>query len=71
MFPLRALGVRAIRHPCAIPERQWFHLLTRPAPKPRLAAGGIRALMVPLGQLGHEAKAASSGRTQVGGHSRG
>jgi hypothetical protein len=48
-----------------------FHLLTTPAPKPRLVAGGIRALMVPLGQLGHEAKAASSGRTQVGGHSRG
>jgi hypothetical protein len=34
----------------------------------RQAASG---LMVPLGQLGHEAKAASSGRTQVGGHSRG
>jgi hypothetical protein len=50
---------------------QWFHLLTRPVPKPRLAAGGIQALMVPLGQLGHEAKAASSGRTQVGGHCRG
>ena len=49
---------------------QGFHLLTWPAPKLRLAAGGIRALMVPLGQLGHEAKAASSGRTQVGGHSR-
>jgi hypothetical protein len=48
-----------------------FHLLTRRVPKPRLAASGIRALMVPLGQLGHEAKAASSGRTQVGGHSRG
>ena len=47
------------------------HLLTWPAPKLRLAAGGIRALMVPLGQLGHEAKAATSGRTQVGGHSRG
>jgi hypothetical protein len=50
---------------------QGFHLLTWPALKPRLAAGGIRALMVPLGQLGHEAKAASSGRTQVGSHSRG
>jgi hypothetical protein len=48
-----------------------FHLLTRRAPKPRLAASGIRALMVPLGQLGHEAKAASTGRTQVSGHSRG
>jgi hypothetical protein len=46
------------------------HLLTWPAPKLRLAAGGIRALMVPLGQLGHEAKAASSGRTQVSRHSR-
>ena len=32
------------------------HLLTWPAPKLRLAAGGIRALMVPLGQLGHEQK---------------
>jgi hypothetical protein len=27
--------------------------------------GGIRTLMVSLGQLGHEAKAASTGRTQV------
>jgi hypothetical protein len=44
--------------------------LTTRLPKPRLAVGGIRAGMVPLGQLGHEAKAASSGRTQVGGHSR-
>jgi hypothetical protein len=51
------------------PERQGFHLLTLAAPKPRLVAGGIRSLMVPLGQLGHEAKAASSGRTQVGGYS--
>jgi hypothetical protein len=49
---------------------QGVHLLTWRAPKLRLAAGGIRALMVPLGQLGHEAKAASSGRTQVGGDSR-
>jgi hypothetical protein len=48
---------------------QWVHLLTRRALKSRLAAGGIRALMVPLGQLGHEAKAANSGRTQVGGDS--
>jgi len=48
-----------------------LHLLTTHFPKPTLAASGIRALMVPLGQLGHEAKAASSGRTQVGGHSRG
>ena len=55
---------------CLFPESQWFHLLTRPAPKPRLAADGIRALMVPLGQLGHGAKAARSGRTQVGGDSR-
>jgi hypothetical protein len=47
-----------------------FHLLTWPVPKPRLAAGGIRTLMVPLGQLGHGAGAASSGGTQVGGHSR-
>jgi hypothetical protein len=54
-----------------LPESQWFHLLTRPAPKPRLVAGGIPAGIMPLGQLGHEAKAASSGRTQVGGHSRG
>jgi hypothetical protein len=46
-------------------------LLTPHLPKPTLAASGIRALMVPLGQLGHEAKAASSGRTQVGGDSRG
>jgi hypothetical protein len=53
------------------PERQWFHLLTEARPKPRLAAGGIPAGIMPLGQLGHEAKAASSGRTQVGGHSRG
>ena len=53
-----------------LPERQGLHLLTTRLPEPRLAAGGIRALMVPLGQLGHEAKAASSGRTQVGGHSR-
>jgi hypothetical protein len=56
---------------CLFPESQWFHLLTRPAPKLRLAAGGIRVLMVPLGQLGHEAKAASSGGTQVGSDSRG
>jgi hypothetical protein len=46
-----------------------IHLLTSHVPKPRLATGGIRALMVPLGQLGHEAKAASSGRTPVGGDS--
>jgi hypothetical protein len=39
--------------------------------KAQTGAGGIRALMVSLGQLGHEAKATSSGRTQVGGHSRG
>jgi hypothetical protein len=55
---------------CLFPESQWFHLLTRPAPKLRLAADGIRALMVPLGQLGHEAKATRSRWTQVGGHSR-
>ena len=42
------------------------HLLTTRLPKPRLALGR----MVPLGQLGHEAKAASSGRTPVSGHSR-
>jgi hypothetical protein len=48
---------------------QGFHLLTTHLPKPKLAASGIRALMVPLGQLGHEAKAASSGRTQVGSNS--
>ena len=47
------------------------HLLTWPAPKLRLPAGGIQALMVPLGQLGHEAKAASSCRTPFSGHSRG
>jgi hypothetical protein len=48
------------------------HLLTWPAPKLRLAAGGIRALMVPLEQLGHEAKAARApGRTQARRHSRG
>ena len=47
------------------------HLLTWPALKLRLAAGGIRALMVPLGQLGHEAKATSSRRTQARRHSRG
>jgi hypothetical protein len=46
---------------------QGFHLLTTPVHRLRLVIGGIRALMVPLGQLGHEAKAASSGRTQVGG----
>jgi hypothetical protein len=39
------------------PERQWLHLLTKPAPKPTLVADGIRALMVPLGQLGHGARA--------------
>jgi hypothetical protein len=50
---------------------QRFHLLTEARPKPRLVAGGIPAGIVPLGQLGHEAKAASTGRTQVGSHSRG
>jgi hypothetical protein len=35
------------------------------SPKPRLAADGIRTPMVSLGQLGHEAKAAITGRTQV------
>jgi hypothetical protein len=46
------------------------HLLTTDLPKPRLAAGVIRARMMSLGQLGHEAKAASSYRTEVGGHGR-
>jgi hypothetical protein len=49
---------------------QGFHLLTRRAPKPRLTAGGIRAGMS-LRRPGHGARAASSGRTQVGSHSRG
>ena len=54
-------------HPIASGD-PWFHLLTRPAPKPRLAAGGIRAGVMPLGQLGHGAGTASSGRTKIGGN---
>jgi hypothetical protein len=49
-------------------EATRFHLLTRRAPKPKLTAGSIRAGMS-LRRLGHGAKAASSGRTQVGGDS--
>ncbi len=72
MFSLCTLGVRAGRHPCAYsPESQGFHLLTRAAPKPRLVAGGIPAGIMPLGQLGHGARATRSYRTQVGSHSRG
>jgi hypothetical protein len=37
-------------------------------PKAQTEASGIRALTGPLGQLGHEAKAASSDRTPVGSH---
>jgi hypothetical protein len=44
---------------------QGFHLLTTVAPKLRLATGGSR---MPLGQLGHGARATSSDRTQVGGN---
>jgi len=48
------------------------HLLTRSAPKLRLATGGIwDGIMMSLGQLGYGAKAAGSGRSQVGSDSRG
>jgi hypothetical protein len=69
-FSLRALRLRQ-----QVPTRlssggQGFNLLTTRLPKPRLAVGGIRAGMVSLGQLGHGARAASTGRTQVGSDSR-
>jgi hypothetical protein len=48
---------------------QGFHLLTRAAPKPKMAVGGIWAGMMSPGQLGHGARAARSGRTQIGGDS--
>jgi hypothetical protein len=70
MFSLRALRLRAQLDRFLDGSgqsnrelRQGFRLLTTVFPEPRLAASGIRALLVPLGQLGHEAKAASSGRT--------
>jgi hypothetical protein len=53
------------------PGRQGFLLLTTRLPKPTLATGGIWAGMMSPGQLGHGARAASTGRTQVGGHCRG
>jgi hypothetical protein len=45
------------------------HLLTAHLPEPRLASGDISGRMVSPGQLGHEATATRSGRTQVGGDS--
>jgi hypothetical protein len=70
-MPMSYGGQRKAGPDALILGSQGFHLLTTHVPKPRLAASGIRAVMVPLGQLGHEAKATSPGRTQARRHSRG
>ena len=72
------ISPRPMKSRCACEWGGWGRLSDdgpghyNPDPSEGPWGGGVMTstAMVPLRQLGHEAKAASSGRTPVGGHSR-